>query len=80
MGPTGTGKSTVRSLLVAVRFSGPIVDCPENLLRVFLLTAIYTVLSGSNLAISRRVGSCTSAVQAGNVFDVDGRRDRHAWI
>jgi hypothetical protein len=68
MGATGSGKSTVRFLLSS--FGD---ELPRNSL-AHGFTQFINLISGSNLAISGGLRSCTNAVQFGGGFNLDGCR------
>jgi len=78
MGPTGTGKSTVRFAPSCGLFFW--TDCVLKLTHAFPSRPRFThvqfvnLVSGSNLTVGDELESCTNAVQSGRPFDLDGRR------
>jgi len=70
MGPTGTGKSTVRVSRAALW-----IDCRETHSFLSRFNAQFiNLVSPSNLDVGDGLRSCTSVVQPGKPFDLDGRR------
>jgi hypothetical protein len=73
MGPTGSGKSTVRFLAVfwVVVESHELIMRPSDLGTV---TQFINLVSGSDLEIGYGLRSCTDAVNPAGAFNLDGRR------
>ena len=70
MGATGSGKSTVRFLLSSFG-----EELPRNSL-AHGFPQFINLVSGSNLGVSGGLRSCTTTVQFGVAFNLDGRRVR----
>ena len=72
MGATGTGKSTVRPFQLGCALPSELT--PFLPLTPPSLEQFVNLVSGSNLAVSDGLKSCTADVQTAGAFDLDGRR------
>jgi hypothetical protein len=69
MGPTGSGKSTVR--ITPRRGFFFWTECKAY---YPWFAQFINLVSGSNLDVGNGLASCTNAVKPGNPFNLDGRR------